>query len=818
MRDLPSGTITFLFSDVEGSTSLLHRLGAERYAAALAEHRRVLRDAFTARRGVEVDTQGDGLFYAFARASDALAGAEEGQRELDGGPVRVRMGIHTGEPLVTDEGYVGVDVHRAARVMSAGHGRQVLVSAATARLVEEVGLHDLGEHRLKDLTAPQQLYQLGEEVFPPLRTLYGTNLPVQPTPFLGRERELGEVLELLGSHGVRLLTLTGPGGSGKTRLALQAAGQRAEGFEHGVWWVPLQAVTDPAFVVTTVAQTLGADDDLATHIGDRRLLLVLDNFEQVVGAAPQLAELLAVCPHLLLLATSREPLHIEAEQEYVVPPLAEVEAIRFFLTRARAVDPGFSADPAVPEICVRLDCLPLALELAAARVKLMSPERMLERLDRALPLLTAGRRDAPARQRTLRATIEWSYDLLTEGERRLFVRFGVFAGGCTLEAAEIVAGAGLDTFQSLVDKSLLWAEDDRFRMLETVHEYAIEQFNEADDATQLRERHLEHFLALAEETYDELVGPRRPEIADLRERERDNLRAALRFAVERADAGRALRLAVVYGGGHGITAAEWLGWLEAVLDLDHDDVPRELHALARRRAGFTAFWAGQPEQAQTHLRDALEKYRALGDSTAVADILAGLSRVTLERGDVGHARELLAEALRLLPDVSERWVRTEVTLQRADLAVHQGHLAEARDVLTRFVREARSDGTVVEVAGGMVALADVDRAEGSLDAADNLYREALELGLAGRSRGVVHASISGLACIAAVREDAYRAGLLWGAFEAHERELARLTASERSRAEQTLALVAQRDDFALGRSTTASLPSADALRAALSNE
>jgi predicted ATPase/DNA-binding SARP family transcriptional activator len=813
---LPSGTVTFLFTDVEGSTRLLHELGAERYADALANHRRVLREAFTAHGGVEVDTQGDGFFYAFARASDALAAAEEGQRELEGGPARVRMGIHTGEPLVTDEGYVGVDVHQAARVMGAAHGLQVLVSAATARLVEGVALHDLGPHRLKDLTAPQRLYQLGDESFPPLRTLYGTNLPVQPTPFLGRERELGEVLELLSSNRVRLLTLTGPGGSGKTRLALQAAGERAEAFEHGVWWVPLQAVTDPAFVVPTVAETLGADE-LAAHIGDRRLLLVLDNLEQVVEVAPQLAELLAACPHLLLLATSREPLHIEAEQEYAVPPLAEAEAIRFFLTRARAVDPGFSADRTVPKICVRLDCLPLALELAAARVKLMSSERLLERLDRALPLLTTGRRDAPARQQTLRATIGWSYDLLTDRERRLFIRLGVFMGGCTLEVAEIVAGADLDTLQSLIDKSLLRAEDDRFRMLETIHEYAIERLNEAGDATNLRECHLEHFLAFAEETFDKPVGPRRPEIADLRERERDNLRAALRFAVGRADAGRALRLAVVYGPGW-ITVAEWLGWLEAGLALDQDDVPRELLALARRRAGFTAFLAGQPERAETHLQEALETYRTLGDSTAVADILGGFSGIALERGDVSRARELLADALRLLPDVSERWVRTELTLRRAGLALHQGDLADARDVLARFLAEARSNGAVFEVARGIMMLADVERAEGRLDAADNLYHESLELGLAAGVRRTVHASISRLACIAAIRNDAYRAGRLWGAFEAHEREIGRFTLSERSRAEETLAVVAERDDFARGRAATAFLPSEDALQSALSDE
>ena len=814
MRDLPSGTITFLVTDIEGSTPLLQELGAEQYADALAEHRRVLRAAVSAHGGVEVDTQGDGLFYAFARASDALDAAGEGQRGLGIGPVRVRMGIHTGEPLVTDEGYVGVDVHRAARVMSAGHGQQVLVTEATARLVDAGILHDLGKHRLKDLTAPQRLYQLGRRSFPPLRTLYGTNLPVQPTPFLGRQRELREVLELLGSDGARVLTLTGPGGSGKTRLALQAAGERAEDFEEGVWWVSLQAVTDWELVLPTVAQALGADN-VAAYVGDRRLLLVLDNLEHVLDAAPQLGELLAACPHLILLATSREPLHIEAEQEYAVPPLSEAEAFRFFLTRARAIDPSFSAERGVREICVRLDCQPLALELAAARVKLMSPDRLLERLDRTLPLLTSGRRDAPARQRTLRATIEWSYDLLNEGERLLFARLGVFAGGCTLEAAETVGAADLDTLQSLVDKSLIWVEDDRFRMLGTIHEYAMERLERSGEASHLRKLHLEHFLRFAEETYDELVGPRRPEIRKLRERERDNLRAALRFAVECADAERALRMAVAWGGGWGITAAEWLAWLEAALALDREDLPQELSALARRRAGFTAFWAGHPDRAEAHLRGALEEYRAIGDPTAVADCLGGLSGFALERGDLNRARELLAEALRLLPEVKERWVRTELTLQRADLALCEGQRQKARDVLRLFVAEVRSEGTTAEVAQGVTRLADVDRLDGQLDAAESRYREAIDLGVVAPSRGVVHASLSGLACIAALRDNAYRAGLFWGAFEAHEREIGRLTASDRARAERTLAVVSEHDDFERGRALTASLPSAEALQAAL---
>ncbi len=306
-RDLPTGTVTFLFTDVEGSTRLLHALGSDAYAEALAEHRRIVREAFTAHGGVEVDTQGDAFFVAFPTAPGALAAAAEAGERLTG-PIRVRIGLHTGTPLLTDEGYVGADVHRAARIAAAGHGGQVLVSSATAPLVD-VELTDLGEHRLNDLTAPERIYQLGEREHPPLKTLYQTNLPVPATPFLGRDTELAEIAALLARDEVRLLTLTGPGGTGKTRLALQAAASAADAFAGGVWWVPLAPLRDPQLVLPTAAQALGASGDLSEHIGDRRLLLLLDNFEHLVSAAADVAPLLSACPNLTLLVTSREPLN-----------------------------------------------------------------------------------------------------------------------------------------------------------------------------------------------------------------------------------------------------------------------------------------------------------------------------------------------------------------------------------------------------------------------------------------------------------------------------------------------------------------------------
>jgi Adenylate and Guanylate cyclase catalytic domain len=330
-RDLPSGTVTFLFTDIEGSTKLLHELGAEAYAAALAEHRRVIRETCARHDGVEVDTQGDAFFVAFPTAPGALQAAADALAGLAAGPIRVRMGLHTGTPHLGDEGYVGVDVHRAARIAACGHGGQVLVSAATAALAGTDGLRDLGAHRLKDLSAPERIYQLGDADFPPLKSLHQTNLPIASTPFLGREQELAEVGALLRREDVRLVTLTGPGGTGKTRLALQSAGGAADAFEGGVWWVPLAPLRDPELVLETAGQALGARDGLAEHIADRSMLLLFDNFEQVVAAATDVASLLAACPNLDVLVTSRGPLHVTGEQEYPVPPLVHEEGIGFFL-------------------------------------------------------------------------------------------------------------------------------------------------------------------------------------------------------------------------------------------------------------------------------------------------------------------------------------------------------------------------------------------------------------------------------------------------------------------------------------------------------
>ena len=387
-----------VLTDIEGSTALLHELGAEAYAQALESHRRVLQDAVAAHNGTVVDSQGDALFAVFPRAADAVAAATEAQEAFAEGAVRVRFGMHTGEPLVRNEGYVGIDLHRAARIMSVGHGGQVVVSETTARLLDGVELRDLGLHRLKDMTEPQQLYQLGAADFPPLRSLNQTNLPAQTTPIVGRETELAELHRLIADEGVRLVTLSGPGGSGKTRLALQTVAELVERNPAGVFWVSLAALESHELVLPAIAHALGVrevpeeplDLTLRSFLSSRRMLLLLDNFEHVLAARTRLAELLAACPQLQIVVTSRAALKISGERVYEVPPLAEEEAVELFAERARQAGAEVARDATVAAICTRLDCLPLAIELAAARVRLLAPDALLQRLDRRLPLLRDG--------------------------------------------------------------------------------------------------------------------------------------------------------------------------------------------------------------------------------------------------------------------------------------------------------------------------------------------------------------------------------------------------------------------------------------------
>lgn len=543
--DLPSGTVTFLFTDVEGSTRLLDELGAAAYAAALAEHRAIVREACTRHGGTEVDTQGDAFFVAFPTAPSALAAAVEAQRSLTDKRIRVRMGLHSGTPLLTEEGYVGADVHRAARIAAAGHGGQVLLSAATAVLTGDAGLRDLGEHRFKDLSSAERVYQIGDGDFPALKSLYRTNLPAPATPFVGRADELEAVISRLERPDARLVTLTGPGGTGKTRLALQAAAEVAESFPDGLWWVGLAALGDSALVLSTLAQTLdvqvqpGArlDDAVAGALAGKRLLVLLDNAEHLLPEiAGELAAFLSACPTARLLVTSRERLRVQAETVWPVPPLSAADGEALFVERALALDPDFKPTATVSELCRRLDELPLAIELAAARTNLFSVDQLLARLGDRLDIFKAGR-DADPRQQTLRATIAWSHELLDESDSALFRRLSVFAGGCSYEAAEQVCDANPETLQSLLDKSLVRRRTDkdgqpRFWMLETIREYATERLREANEEKAILDRFVDLYVAYAEAAQPGWHDEEAQFWLYRFEDELGNIRAALGWALE----------------------------------------------------------------------------------------------------------------------------------------------------------------------------------------------------------------------------------------------------------------------------------------------
>jgi predicted ATPase/class 3 adenylate cyclase len=694
--DLPSGTVTFLFTDVEGSTALLQELGAKRYAQALAEHRRLLRAAFTAGGGVEVDTQGDAFFYAFGDAEAAVGMADAGQRALADGPVRVRMGLHTGKPLLTDEGYVGEDVHLGARIAAAGHGGQVLLSEATRKLVQRQAA-DLGLHRLKDFAAPVAVFQLGSERFPPLKTLSNTNLPRPASTFVGRERELSEVVGLLCGD-ARLLTLTGAGGSGKTRLAIEAAAELVPEFKAGVHWVELASLNDPLLVPEAIARTLETRGRLADEIRHRELLLLLDNLEHVSDAAPELADLAEQCPNLRILVTSREVLRVRGEVAYAVPPLTEREAVDLFCARS-----SLRPDEAIAELCRRLDNLPLAVELAAARTSVLSPGQLLTRLSQRLDLLKGGR-DAETRQQTLRAAIEWSYELLTPEEQRLFARLAVFAG-CTLDAAEQVADADLDVLQSLVDKSLLRYDEERFSMLETIREYASEQLGGSGAEEELRERHARFFLALAEEAEPQIIGYSEAWL-DRLESEHDNLRAALDHLTV-AGAGefvQALAGALARFWDERAHLAEGRRRLEAALLLD--DRPTAARGKALNGAADMAVSMGDAAAARAWAAEALALHRDLGDAQRIAtsEFLLGLALA--DEGEIAEAQKLFEDSTGRFQELgAETYVLVTVRMlawmcyrlgdRERGLELHEDNLRRAQRLGTKQVEASTLDALAV---------------------------------------------------------------------------------------------------------------------------
>jgi len=747
---LPTGTVTFLFTDIEGSTRLLQELGAA-YADVLAEHRRLLRAAFGARDGVEVDTQGDAFFYAFARATEAVNAARDGQEALEGAGVRVRMGLHTGEASISDGGYVGVDVHRAARICAAGHGGQVLLSDATARLVD-VDLHDLGEHRLKDLSAPLRLYQLGHADFPPLRSLNFTNLPVQQNQLVGRERELDEATTLLREH--RLVTLVGPGGIGKTRLALQVAAEAADDYTDGVFWIPLAQVADPELVEPAIAQAIGVTSNLANHLASKRVLFVVDNFEQVIDAAAGLARLLEAAPHLRFLVTSREPLRLSAEWEYPVPSLPRGEAIALFIARAQALEPGFEPDAAVGDICGQLDGLPLAIELAAARIKVLTPAQILERLGHRLSLLTSAARDAPARHQTLRATIDWSHSLLHPGERELFARLAVFSGGWTLAAAEGICGADVDTLEGLVSKQLVTHAGGRFGMLESIREYAHERLEDLGTRADIARRHAEFFLALAEDIAE---GVRMGERRAWRQRgdEDGNFRRALGHFVQEGQSDLELRMA----------AALWDFWfIQGEWDETRRTLLRSLQSsqsptVARVTVLYGAAWVsgrmGKPDEASALAEDALRIARDLGDDGLVARGLRTISVLEAWKPshDLRRVAVLSAEAReesRSAGDLSG--VAATLNNDAIDLK-ESGNLRGAMESSEQAVALLRQVDNRRNLSGSLLHLADAERLLGEHARARVHIAEALVMARDLGFRERVVEAIRELACLSASAGD-----------------------------------------------------------------
>jgi predicted ATPase/class 3 adenylate cyclase len=776
----PSGTVTFLFTDIEGSTALWES-APDATRAALVSHDSILREAIEAHFGHVFATGGDGFAAAFARAGDALGSAAAAQAMLVAqewppeAQLRVRMGVHTGEATERGGDYFGPAVNRAARLMSAAHGGQVLVSAATAEVVGIAGLVDLGEHWLRDLARPERVYQLHApglpDEFPPLRSSMARtgNLPRQMTSFVGRAQELVLVGDALRER--PLVTLTGVGGVGKTRLALQAAAEAAAQFSHGAWLCELAPLTNPAAVWDAVAASLGVKPALGReltetvleYLGAKRLLLVLDNCEHLLDAMARLVDVVAhECPGVVVLATSREGLGLAGERILAVPSLSlpdhaasmdvlsTTDAVRLFVERACDANASFVLTPdnaeAVVQLCRRLDGIPLAIELAAARARSMTPEDLLERIDQRFALLTRGSRAALERQQTLRRTIDWSYDLLGPPEREALLRLSVFAGGCGLSAAEAVVSVGavgptdvVDVLGQLVDKSLVIVEDHRgrarYRMLETIRQYAQERLDDSGTAPSVRRAHADYYVALAESAGPHLRG--RGQLAWARDLavEIGNFRAAVDWAVEQASPEPALRLVApltVQGLEVADAATEWAAAASAVAAADE-------HPLFATVASW-AVWGATVRRDHDRARAMLGRVAAFEE----------------RRGRWGAAACRAA----------------------ATLAFFTGDLETARRWAEEWVRVARSDGDAYEMSQSLVMLAAPGNFMGLgdpipiLEEAVRIAREAgiltaLAIALSGMAAALTRPDTRALdpeaaRRAAAVAEEAFEVGTLIG--------------------------------------------------------
>ncbi|HEY7735844.1 MAG TPA: adenylate/guanylate cyclase domain-containing protein [Candidatus Limnocylindrales bacterium] len=840
-RPLPAGTVTFVFTDIEGSTRLNAELGDDRWAPILARHEDLVRHAIDERGGVLVKSIGDGLFAVFEGADDAVHAAAEAQRALAAepwppdAPIRVRMGIHTGSGIPKDGDYRGHDVNRASRVASAGHGGQVLLSETTAALVadrppEGVSLVSLARHRLRDLR-PEQLWQLEIDglpsSFPPITSLDSrpNNLPTQLTSFVGREAELAEATGLLET--TRLLTLTGPGGTGKTRLSLQLAADVADRFPDGVWFVAMEPVRDPDLVASRIASTVGlvesanrgAREVLAEWLTDRRVLLVLDNFEQVIEAGPLVADLLRSAPDLVVVVTSRAPLRVSGEQEYGVPGLpvpldllamsdlerlnlpaserglaadaiSQYEAVRLFIARAVAVRPDFHVTnenaPAVAAICARLHGMPLAIELAAARIRLLGPEAILARLERQLGVLSTGARDVPERQQTLRGAIAWSYDILAEPERRLLRRLSVFVSGCDLEAAEAICGPPeelgvdvLDGLTGLADQSLIRADtadgEPRFRLLDTIREFAFEELAASGEAAEIERRHSATYVRLVEQAAPELAGADQRRWLSRLEQEHDNIRAVLDRAVASADGSTAIRVGY----------AMWRYWqkrghlnearrrLQAIAEQPWSRRDPALRARLMEALGGVGWWQADLAVMAPSYREALELWQGLGDRPEIANALYNASfSYAVEGGDPEHSDDS-GESLRLMEQARDLFQELGDEHGIAGAVWAMGNRSYFRnegdrgvaafgEALERFrnTGDRTMTGWALHMLGsGLIRLARFEEAEGH-------FREALrEFHAAGDVSGIALV-LDDLASIAIAADDPPRAARLWGAARA----------------------------------------------------
>ena len=780
MTDLPTGTVTFLFTDIQGSTRLLHALG-DGFGELLNQHHRILRDVLARHGGVEVGTEGDAFFVAFETVTDAANAAAQMQRALaehrdrSGIELWVRMGLHTGEAQLVGDNYGGLDVHRAARISAAAHGGQVLLSAATAHQVQHasrldsgVRLLDLGQFRLKDLAESEQLFQLCIEGlatdFPPPTALGNPlHLPPDLDEFIARRREIQDIRSLLTDN--RLVTLTGPGGTGKTRLAVEVGRMSAADFPDGIFFVGLAAIVDSELVPSTVAGALSLREEgarpvietVADYLKHKQVLLILDNFEQVVEAAPVVSDLLRAAPGLKAIVTSRVSLLVGGEHEYLVPPmslpdperlpvvdvLSEYESIDLFLQRARSVKPDFDLTddnaPVIAAICVRLDGLPLAIELAAARARLLSPREILTRLDRSLSLLSKPGRDIPQRQRTLMDAIGWSYELLDSEHQTLFRNLGIFRGGWTLEDAESVANPGgtlgidvIDGLESLVSSSLVraWNPNEsqtRFIMLKTIREYAVNSLADNGELETLRKVHAGYFANLARAAEPEIFKNEQywPDRLDL---EHDNLRAALRHFIDAGEIQQGLAMASRLWRFWQLRShlAEGLAWLSELLADSRSKDDAAARAAALIAAGGLTYWQNDFPATRLHNEEALDTFESIGDRGGIAEALYNIGFLHLIEGDTKRSREIHERSLTIFGQLEDdlnvayaKWglAMSDLRDRKLDEAAHL-----AREALETF--EAHRDWYGKSL--GDFVLLQVARIAGNYDQALALLQDGLE--------------------------------------------------------------------------------------------